>query len=71
MLSILYNISAVYQTHDLAMVLTAAQMITFFEHAEQMGIPHATVMQLQPEGITLVEDLAYLTRIHYNSWQTI
>ena len=43
-LSILYDILAVYQTHDLTMVLTAAQMTTFFEHAEQMGIPHATVM---------------------------
>ena len=40
------------------MVLTAAQMTTFFEHAEQMGIPHATVMQLQSEGITLVAGLA-------------
>ena len=40
------------------MVLTAAQTTTFFEHAEQMGIPHATVMQLQSEGITLVSDLA-------------
>ena len=40
------------------MVLTAAQTTTFFEHAEQMGIPHATVMQLQSEGITLVADLA-------------
>ena len=57
-LSILYNILAVYQTHNLTMVLTAAQMTTFFEHAEQMGIPHATVMQLQSEGITLVADLA-------------
>ena len=40
------------------MVLTAAQTTTFFEHAEQMGIPHATVMQLQSVGITLVADLA-------------
>ena len=56
-LSILYDILAVYRTHDLTMVLTAAQMITFFEHAEQMGIPHATVVQLQSEGITLVADL--------------
>ena len=58
MLSILYDILAVYQTHDLTMVLTAAQTTTFFEHAEQMGSPHATVMQLQSEGITLVADLA-------------
>ena len=39
------------------MVLTAAQTTTFFEHADQMGIPHATVLQLQSEGITLVSDL--------------
>ena len=40
------------------MVLTAAQTITFFEHAEQMGIPHTTVVQLQSEGIDVVTDLA-------------
>ena len=40
------------------MVLTAAQMIAFFEHADQMGIPHVTVVQLQAEGITSVSDLA-------------
>ena len=57
MLSIVYDILAVYQTHDLTMVLTAAQTTTFFEHAEQMGIPHATVLQLQSKGITLVSDL--------------
>ena len=39
------------------MVLTTAQMTTFFEHAKEMGIPHATVMQLQSKGITLVADL--------------
>ena len=58
MLSILCDILAVYQTQDLTMVLTVAQTTTFFKHAEQMGIPHATVMQLQFEGITLVADLA-------------
>ena len=57
MLSIVQNILAVYQTHDLTMVLTAAQMTTFFEHADQMGIPHNTVLQLQSEGITSVSDL--------------
>ena len=57
-LSIVYDILAVYQTHDLTMVLTVAQMTTFFEHAKQMGIPHATVLQLQSEGITLISDLA-------------
>ena len=40
------------------MVLTAAQTTTFFEHADQMGIPHTTVMQLHAEGIEAVADLA-------------
>ena len=40
------------------MVLTAAQTTAFFEHADQMGIPHVTVVQLQAEGITSVSDLA-------------
>ena len=57
-LSIVRNILAVYQTHDLTMVLTATQMTAFFEHADQMGIPHITVVQLQAEGITSVSDLA-------------
>ena len=58
MLSIVHVILAVYQTHDPTMVLTAAQMTAFFEHADQMGIPHVTVVQLQAEGITSVSDLA-------------
>ena len=57
-LSIVYNILAAHQTHDLTMVLTTAQTTTFFEHANQMGIPHATMLQQQSEGITLVSDLA-------------
>ena len=57
-LSIVYDILAVYQTHDSTMVLTAAQTTAFFEHADQMGIPHITVLQLQAKGITLVSDLA-------------
>ena len=40
------------------MVLTAAQMTTFFEHAEQMGIPHTTVVQLCSKGIDVDADLA-------------
>ena len=40
------------------MVLTAAQTTTFFEHTDQMGIPHTTMLQLQSEGITSVSDLA-------------
>ena len=40
------------------MVLTAAQTTAFFENADQMGIPHATVVQLGIEGIVTVGDLA-------------
>ena len=57
MLSIVHDILAVYQTHDSTMVLTATQTTAFFEHADQMGIPHVTVVQLQAKGITSVSDL--------------
>ncbi len=40
------------------MPLTAAQTTLFFEDAAQMGIPNATVVQLQTEGIDTVDDLA-------------
>ena len=40
------------------MVLTAAQTMVFFETADQKGIPHESVLQLQTQGITLVADLA-------------
>ena len=53
------------------MVLTVAQMTTFFEHADQMGIPHATVIQLHAEGIKAVADLADFNKESLNSWQTI
>jgi hypothetical protein len=39
------------------MPLTAAQTTAFFESPAQMGIPHATVIQLQAEGIVTVDDL--------------
>ena len=39
------------------MVLTAAQIQSFFEDADQMAIPHATVIQLQSEGIDSPDDL--------------
>jgi hypothetical protein len=39
------------------MPLTAAQTTNFFEQDEQMVIPHDTVIQLQQEGITIVDDL--------------
>ena len=40
------------------MVLTAAQTTAFFEQGDQMGIPHATVLQLWREGIDSVDDLS-------------
>ena len=39
-------------------VVTAAQTTAFFENPDQMGIPHATVVQLQVEGIAGIQDLA-------------
>ena len=38
-------------------VFTAAQRTAFFENNDQMGIPHATVLKLQEEGITRPDDL--------------
>ena len=40
------------------MVVTAVQTTAFFENPDQMGIPHAMVIQLQVEGITGIQDLA-------------
>ena len=40
------------------MVLTAAQVTTFYEDAAQMAIPHATLIQLQSKGIDTVEDIS-------------
>jgi len=39
------------------MVLTNAQMISFFEDVDQMAIPNATRIQLQQEGIEHLADL--------------
>ena len=39
------------------MVFTAAQRTVFFENNDQMGIPLATLVQLQDEGITHRDDL--------------
>ena len=53
------NNSAVYQTHrQPKMVLTTAQTTSFFENVDQMGVQHATVVQLALEGIQTVDDLA-------------
>ena len=54
------NNSAVYQTQILKpkMVLTAAQTTSLFENADQMGVQHATVVQLALERIQTVDDLA-------------
>ena len=40
------------------MVLTAAQTTAFFETPDQMGIPQATMVKMQQEGIQSVADLA-------------
>lgn len=40
------------------MVLTAAQRTAFFEAPDQLGIPHATVVQMATEGINDEADLA-------------
>ena len=39
------------------MVLTVAQTTSFFENADQMAIPHATVLELVNEGIDTVDGL--------------
>jgi hypothetical protein len=39
------------------MLLTAAQRTMFFEEDAQMGIPNRTVIQLQTEGLSGIEDL--------------
>jgi hypothetical protein len=44
------------------MPLTAAQQTAFFEDAAQMGIPNATAVQLQEEGINNVDDLVDFDR---------
>ena len=40
------------------MVLTAAQTTAFFESPDHMGIPHATMVQMQLEGIQSIAELA-------------
>ena len=40
------------------MALTAAQTTAFFESPDQMEIPHATMVQMQHEGIQSIADLA-------------
>ena len=50
------------------MVLTANQMTTFFEHNDQMGIPHATVVQMAIEGIATVDDLGEFDK---DCWQSL
>ena len=49
---------AVQFRFTLVLTLTVAQTTAFFEAADQMGIPHATVIQLQVEGMTSLPDLA-------------
>ena len=51
------------------MVLTAAQTTAFFENADQMGVQHATVVQLALEGIQTVDDSLTSTKKHFNNWR--
>jgi predicted RecB family nuclease len=44
------------------MPLTAAQTTAFFEQDAQMGISNETVVQLQQEGITTVDNLVNLDK---------
>jgi hypothetical protein len=46
------------------MPLTVAQTAAFFEQDAQMSIPHATVIQLQQEGITIINNHIPLIRVH-------
>ena len=61
--SVIVCSSLVYQTQEqektpqVNMVFTAAQRTAFFENNDQMGIPHATVVKLQEEGISRPDDL--------------
>ena len=40
------------------MVFTSAQTTVFYEGAEQMAIPNATVLELANKGIQTVNDLS-------------
>ena len=71
-MTFLITISLLYDTWHLnslsdprllpKMVFTAGQTTLFFEDVAQMGIPHATVLQLIEEGIDEVQDLAEFDR---------
>ena len=39
------------------MVLSAVQSTAFFESPDQMGIPHATMVQMQLQGVQSIADL--------------
>ena len=49
------------------MVLTAGQTTAFFENADQMGIPNATVVQLAVEGISTLDDLSEFSKDDINN----
>ena len=67
------NNLAVYQTQNSKpkMVLTAAQTTLFFENTDQMGVQHATVVQLALEGMEQLTTSLTLTKKHFNNWRTI
>ena len=48
--ALLEVIRPTHSTHSNQMVLAAVQVIMFFEQADQMAIPHATVMNYMMKG---------------------
>ena len=48
------------------MVLTAAPTTAFFESPDQMGIPHATMVQMQLEGIQSIADPQFISIVELN-----
>ena len=54
---LLAKIYQVSSSRPNTMVLTAGQTTAFLENANQMALPHRTVLQLQHEGILTVGDL--------------
>ena len=51
------------------MVLTAAQTTAFFENPDQLGIPHENMVQIQREGIQLLQTLQILKNKNSSSLQ--
>ena len=50
----------------MTMVLTVAQTMAFLKNNDQMGIHHATIVEVQQEGIANVDDLSDLDKDSLN-----